>query len=97
MGAINNAFNQAVGALAGSALAVKHAQESEFTKMNAADISALTARNQAREADTAAKEAENKANNEGLNEQYSNALLTKERAEKAVDQVIHRKHVSNKK
>jgi hypothetical protein len=57
MGAINNAFNQAAGAVAGAALAVKHAQESDFTKMNAADHSALIARNQSREADAAAYDA----------------------------------------
>ena len=36
MGAINSAFNQAVGAAAGAALAVKHAKESDFSKMNTA-------------------------------------------------------------
>ena len=45
MGAINNAFNQAVGTVAGAALAIKHAQESDFSKMNSADNSALIARN----------------------------------------------------
>ena len=57
MGAINNAFNQAAGAVAGAALAAKHAQESDFSKMNAAEHSALIARNQSREADVAAKDA----------------------------------------
>ena len=57
MGAINNAFNQAAGAVAGAALAYKHAQESDFSKMNAAEHSALVARNQSREADIAAKDA----------------------------------------
>ena len=37
MGAINQAFNQAAGALAGASLAIKHAQESDFSKMNSAD------------------------------------------------------------
>ena len=57
MGAINNAFNQAVGAAAGAALAIKHTKDSEFSKMNSADNSALIARNQAREADAAAYDA----------------------------------------
>ena len=57
MGAINNAFNQAAGAVAGAALAIKHAKESEFSKMNAAENAALIARNQSREADVAAKDA----------------------------------------
>ena len=57
MGAINNAFNQAAGAVAGAALAYQHAKESDFSKANAAEHSALVARNQAREADLAAKDA----------------------------------------
>ncbi len=50
MGAINNAFNQAAGAVAGSALAIKHAKETEESKMNTAEHSALIARNQAESA-----------------------------------------------
>ena len=57
MGAINNAFNQAAGAVAGAALAYQHAKESDFSKANAAENAALIARNQSREADVAAKEA----------------------------------------
>lgn len=52
MGAINNAFNQAVGAAAGAALAIKHAQETEESKMNVAEHSALVARNQASTAES---------------------------------------------
>ena len=52
MGAINNAFNQAAGAVAGAALAIKHAKETEESKMNTAENSALIARNQARTAET---------------------------------------------
>ena len=52
MGAINNAFNQAAGAAAGAALAIKHAQETEESKMNTAEHSALIARDQARTAET---------------------------------------------
>ena len=57
MGAINNAFNQAAGAVAGAALAYQHAKESDFSKAITAEHSALVARNQSREADVAAKEA----------------------------------------
>ena len=57
MGAINNAFNQATGAVAGAALAIKHAKETDFSKMVSAEHSALIARNQSREADVAADEA----------------------------------------
>lgn len=52
MGAINNAFNQAAGAVAGAALATKHAKETDFSKMNTAEHSALIARNQAASAET---------------------------------------------
>ena len=57
MGAINNAFNQAAGAAAGAALAIKHAKETDFSKAITAENAALVARNQSREADVAAKEA----------------------------------------
>ena len=52
MGAINQAFNQAAGAVAGAALAIKHAKETDESKMNVAENSALVARNQARTAET---------------------------------------------
>ena len=61
MGAINNAFNQAAGAVAGAAVTIKHTQESEFSKMNSADNSALIARNQSRAATAEANEAINEA------------------------------------
>ena len=57
MGAINNAFNQAAGAVAGAALAIKHAKETDFSKAITAENAALIARNQSREADVAAKDA----------------------------------------
>ena len=57
MGAINNAFNQAAGAAAGAALAIKHAKETEESKMYTAENAALIARNQARAADAEAKAA----------------------------------------
>ena len=57
MGAINNAFNQAAGAAAGAALAIKHAKETDFSKAITSENAALIARNQSREADVAAKDA----------------------------------------
>ena len=57
MGAINNAFNQAVGATAGAALAIKHAKESDFSKMNTAEHAALVAKNQAVDAEAEADKA----------------------------------------
>ena len=61
MGAINSAFNQAAGAVAGAAVTIKHTQDSEFSKMNSADNSALIARNQSRAATAEANEATNEA------------------------------------
>ena len=52
MGAINQAFNQAAGAVAGAALAIKHAKETEESKAITAENTALVARNQSRTADT---------------------------------------------
>ena len=52
MGAINNAFNQAVGAVAGASIAIKHAKETDESKMNVAEHSALVARNQASSAES---------------------------------------------
>ena len=69
MGAINNAFNQALGAVAGAGIAIKHAKESDFSKMNTAEHSALVAKNQAVEAEAAAnkaKEGEEQANSEQI-------------------------------
>ena len=69
MGAINNAFNQAAGAVAGAALAYQHAKESDFSKAITAENSALVARNQARTAetdyDTAAAENEYSTDEKG--------------------------------
>ena len=85
MGAINNAFNQALGAVAGAGLAIKHAKESDFSKAITAEHSALVAKNQAVEAEAAAKDAklgEEQANSEqldaivnswGKDEEYYNA------------------------
>lgn len=95
MGAINNAFNQAAGAVAGAALAIKHAQESDFSKMNSADNSALIARNQARAATAEANEATNEAQKEGgLVEQLSAAEVKEEEANKAFEKAINRKNGS---
>ena len=63
MGAINSAFNQAAGAVAGAALAVKHAKETDESKVNSAENSALIARNQARISSVEAKEADKELTN----------------------------------
>lgn len=70
MGAINNAFNQALGAAAGAGLAIKHAKESDFSKAITAEHSALVANNQAVDAEAEANEAklgEEQANSEQIN------------------------------
>ena len=95
MGAINNAFNQAAGTVAGAALAIKHAQESDFSNMNSADNSALIARNQARAATAEANEATNEAQKEGgLVDQLSEAEVKEDEANKAYNKAINRKNGS---
>ena len=95
MGALNNAFTQAAGAAAGAALAIKHAQESDFSKMNSAEHSALIARNQARAATAEANEATNESQKEGgLVEQLSVAEVNREEAEKEYNKAINRKNGS---
>lgn len=95
MGAINNAFNQAAGIIAGSALAIKHAKETEESKMNTADSSALIARNQARAANDEANAAINEAKKPGgLYEQLAMAEVKAERAGKAYDKAVKRKNGS---
>lgn len=97
MGAINNAFNQVAGTVAGAALAVKHAKETDFSKMNSADSAALIARNQA----IAANDEVNAANDEafkdgGLIKQLSAAEVNREEAEKAYNRAVKRKNGSAK-
>ena len=73
MGAINNAFNQALGAVAGAGLAIKHAKESDFSKAVTAEHSALVAKNQAVEAETAANIA--KLDEEQANSDQIDAII----------------------
>ena len=95
MGAINNAFNQAVGAAAGAAVTIKHTQESEFSKMNSADNSALIARNQSRTATAEANEATNEAEKDGgLYRQLAEAEVNEEVAKKAFDKAANRKNAA---
>ena len=95
MGAINNAFNQALGATAGAALAVKHAKESDFSKMNTAEHAALVAKNQAREADAESNEVLNESIKEGgLIEKWSAAELARDHAERAYNEAVNGKNVS---
>ena len=97
MGAINNAFNQAAGTVAGAALVIKHAKETDFSKMNAADNSALIARNQARAADDEANAANAEAFKEGgLSDQLDKAKENREEAEKAYNKAVNRKNGSRR-
>ena len=95
MGAINNAFNQAAGAVAGAALAVKHAKETEESKMYTAENAALIARNQASTAEAEANEASHEAGKEGgLLDQLDDANNDRIRAEKAYNKAVNRKNGS---
>ena len=97
MGAINNVFNQAAGAVAGAGLIIKHAKETDFSKMNAADNTALAARNQARAANDEANAANDEALQKGgLVEQLSAAEVDREEAEKAYNRAVKRKNGSPK-
>ena len=98
MGAINNAFNQAAGAVAGAGLAIKHAKESDFSKAVTAEHSALVARNQSREADAESNAATDESLKEGgLIEQLSVAEVNREEAEKAYNKAVSRKNGSPSK
>ena len=95
MGAINNAFNQAAGAVAGAALAIKHAKETDFSKSITAENAALVARNQARSAEAEANEASHEAGKEGgLLDQLGDANEDRIRAEKAYNKAVNRKNGS---
>ena len=86
MGAINNAFNQALGAVAGAGLAIKHAKETDESKMNTAEHAALVARNQARDAESEYDKAEAEnfwtVDEKG---QFKSVMLRSAEANKAVD------------
>ena len=104
MGAINNAFNQAAGAVAGAALAYQHAKESDFSKMNVAEHSALVARNQASSAETEYNKAV--ADNEFITDEKgkthsllaSSVMAEKEfdKAKSALAKAQNRKNASRK-
>ena len=95
MGAINNAFNQAAGAVAGAALAIKHAKETEESKMNTADSAALVARNQYRAAKDEANEVVNEAQKDGgLVDQLSEAETNETAANEAFNKAVNRKNGS---
>ena len=95
MGAINSAFNQAAGAVAGAGLAIKHAKETEESKMNTADNTALVARNQYRAAKAEANEAANEAKEPGgLNFQLAEAETNEAEARKAYNKAVDRKNGS---
>ena len=95
MGAINNAFNQAAGAVAGAGIAIKHAKETEESKMNTADSTALVARNQYRAAKAEANEVANEAEQPGgLNFQLAEAETNETAANEAFNKAVNRKNAS---
>jgi hypothetical protein len=65
MGAINNAFTQAAGAVAGAALAIKNTKEVEASKLRTVENAALVARNQSREATAAAYDVQEEVERPG--------------------------------
>ena len=95
MGAINNTFNQAAGTVAGAALVIQHAKETDFSKMNAAENSALAAKNQYRDAKAEANEAYHEASKKGgLIEQLAEAEINETRAKRAFIKAKNRKNGS---
>lgn len=95
MGSIQNSIVGALGAAAGAAVAIEHTKDSDFSKMNAADNSALIARNQARAATAEADEATNEAGKEGgLLDQLVDANDDRIRAEKKYNKAVNRKNGS---
>ena len=104
MGAINNAFNQAAGALASSSIAIKHAKETDESKMNVAEHSALVARNQASSAESEYSKAA--ADNEFITDEKgkTHSLLASSaiaedkfnKAKSALDKAEKRKNASSK-
>ena len=104
MGAINNAFNQAAGAVAGASIAIKHAKETDESKMNVAEHSALVARNQASSAESEYQKAA--AENEFITDEKgkTNSLLVSSvkatedvnKAKAAFDKAYSRKNASSK-
>ena len=94
MGAINNAFNQAAGATAGAALAIKHAKETDFSKAITAENAALVARNQARSSDVAENTAE--AEEDQANKDYIRSIVESWGKEAQYDKAKERKNASAK-
>ena len=95
MGSIQNSIVGALGAAAGAAVAIEHTKDSDFSKMNSADNSALIARNQARAATAEANEATNESEKDGgLNFQLAEAKVNEEEAKKALEKASNRKNGS---
>ena len=94
MGAINNAFNQAAGAAAGAALAIKHAKDSDFSKAISAENAAVVARNQSREANVAENAAE--IDEEQVNKDYLRSIVESWGKEIQYDKAKERKNASAK-
>lgn len=96
MGAINQAFNQAAGALAGAGLAIKHAKETEESKTITAENAALVARNQEKTAYAEVNAAYQKAKEDELPSKLKEAQKAEDEAMKAYDKSMKRKNGSQK-
>ena len=95
MGAINNAFNQAAGVVAGAALAYQHAKESDFSKAITAEHSALVARDQARAADAESINTFYEVTKKGgLTSRLVDAEANEAEAKKSLDKAVKRKNGS---
>ena len=96
MGAINSAFNQAAGAVAGAALAIDHAKEKDESKVNSTENSALIARNQEKTSYAEFNAAYQKAKEEELPSKLKEAQKAEDEAMKAFDKSMKRKNGSQK-
>lgn len=104
MGAINSAFNQAAGSVAGASIAVNHAKETDESKMNVAEHSALVARNQASSAESEYNKAfaenayatDEKGKTESLYGRYVKAENKFKDAKTALAKAEKRKNASRK-
>ena len=88
MGAIQNSIDQAVGAVAGAAIGVKHIKESEKANTLQSESQAIVAQGQAQEATEQAQKAEHEAKAPGglldqLSEVHMNLGLAKTSLEEA--------------
>ena len=104
MGSIQNSIVGALGAAAGAAVAIEHAKDSDFSKMNSKENSALIARNQASSAESEYSKAS--AENDYITDEKgkTHSLLVSSvkaneavnKAKEAFDKAQERKNASSK-